>query len=309
MVGFGPNLWLNDPAVATRLGELCDRYGLDSISLSNTIGLAFSLYEQGFITIRDTGGLPLAWGDAVVVEELVHLTARRAGFGACLAEGARTLGRRFGAEEQAVQVNGLEVAYHDPRGASGMALVYATSPRGACHNQSDYFLADIGQCDNSLGLAYFSPRAGAEKAANVARHQDWRTVFNALVLCFFANISPEMMVALINTACGLDWSVEEMMACGERGWNLKRAINFRLGLARQNDRLPRALLVPYPDDPRSVPGFAPDFEAMLAAYYQARGWDPQTGFPSREKLKALGLEWVAKGRYPNDSDENERMGR
>jgi len=65
-----------------------------------------------------------------------------------------------------------------------------------------------------------------------------------------------------------------------------------MGLTGQNDRLPKALLVPYADDPLGTEGFAPDFEPMLAAYYAARGWDPQTGFPQREKLIALGLDWL-----------------
>lgn len=130
MVGFGPNLWLNDLDQATVLGELCDLYGMDTISLSNTIGLSFLLFERGIIEETDTGGLVLNWGDADVVEELIHLAAQRKDFGAQIAEGALALGRRYGQEDEAVQVNGLEVAYHDPRGASGMALVYATSPRG-----------------------------------------------------------------------------------------------------------------------------------------------------------------------------------
>ncbi len=88
-----------------------------------------------------------------------------------------------------------------------MAIVYATSPRGACHNQSDYFLADIGQVDASLGLEFFDRHAGAEKAANVARHQDFRTVNNSLVLCMFANVPPETMVDLVNAACGYNWTI------------------------------------------------------------------------------------------------------
>ncbi len=92
------------------------------------------------------------------------MTAHREGFGACLAEGARSLARRFGAEEEAVQVNGLEVPYHDPRGASGMALVYATSPRGACHNQSDYFLVDFGQVETSLGMEVLRPARRRRKS-------------------------------------------------------------------------------------------------------------------------------------------------
>lgn len=192
----------------------------------------------------------------------------------------------------AIQVNGLEVAYHNPRDVSGMALSYATSPRGACHNQSDYFFVDWGHTHERLGITYFDRHTQAEKAANVARHQDWRTVFNSIVMCIFANTDPELQVKLINAACGLDWTIDDMMQCGERGWNLKRAINNRMGLTRVNDKLPRALLEPFPDG--GSEGFVPDFEGMLAAYYQARGWDVETGKPSPEKLAELGLDDIAK---------------
>ena len=292
LVGFGPNLWLSDPAFATRMGELCDLYGLDSISLSNTIGLAITLYEFGYIRNADTGGLDLKWGDQQVVETLVHQTVRREGLGAIIAKGARELGKYFGAEQAAMQVNGLEIPYHDPRGASGMALVYATSPRGACHNQSDYFLVDIGQVESELGLKLYSRHAGAEKAKNVALHQDWRTVFNSLVMCLFTSVSPDTIVHLINSACGFTWDVPQMMKAGERGWNLKRSINNRLGLTSENDTLPEQFLRPYPDS-QGTSGYAPDIHEMLVAYYDARQWDPETGFPTREKLKELGLEWVA----------------
>lgn len=296
MVGFGPNLELDDLVVITHLGELCDHYGMDTISTSNVIGLAFALFEDGFLTTQDTGGLQLHWGEAAVVERLVHLTARREGFGAQLAEGSRALARRYATEEAAVQVNGLEVPYHDPRGTSGMALVYATSPRGACHNQSDYFMVDIGQADETLGLDLHPRQAGAEKAANVARHQDWRTVCNALVMCFFANVPPADALTLVNAACGLDWDLEDLLRMGERAWNLKRAINHRLGLRRADDRLPKALLTPLPDG--GAAGYVPDVGAMLAAYYEARGWDPETGKPGREKLMALGLGEVAEDLWP-----------
>jgi aldehyde:ferredoxin oxidoreductase len=297
LVGFGPNLGLNDPVLVTRLGELCDRYGVDTISMSNTIGLAFLLFEKGVITEKDTGGLRLRWGDGDVVASLIHHTARQDGFGAWLAQGARLLARHFGSEDEAVQVNGLESPYHDPRGASGMALVYATSPIGASHNQSDYFLVDIGQVESTLGMQYYDRLGGKEKAANVAIHQNWRTVFNSLVTCIFANLEPQLLVDLINAACGFDWDIDQMLLCGERGWNLKRAINLRLGLQRADDRLPKAFLQPY-SDALGEKEFAPDFKHMLAAYYQARGWDPLSGYPTQEKLIALDLNWVARDLYP-----------
>lgn len=298
LVGFGPNLGLNDPVLATRLGELCDRYGMDSISTSGTIGLAFRLFELGKISLRDTEGLDLRWGNAAAVETLIHQIAHCRGLGALLAQGSRAVGLAFGAEEEAVQVNGLEVAYHDPRGASGMALVYATSPRGACHNQSDYFIVDVGQVETTLGLAPQERLGGAEKAGNVAIHQNWRTAFNALVICLFANVEPSRLVELVNSATGFELTLSDLLRCGERGWNLKRVINHRLGLRREHDNLPPALLRPFAD---SIPGetdFVPDLPAMLRAYYQARGWDESSGYPTSAKLRELGLDFAIPDLYP-----------
>ncbi len=290
IVGFGPNLLNDDLPAIVRLGEICDRYGMDTISASNMLGLAFYLYEKGVITEKDTG-FPLRWGDVAAAEKLLHLTAHREGFGAYLAQGSRRFGAHFGAEDEAVQVNGLEVAYHDPRGVSGMALVYATGPRGACHNKSDYFFVDWGQAEASLGLEYFDRQAGAEKAANVARHQDWRAVCDALVLCLFSNIPVEMVVDLTNAATGSNRTSEDLLLAGERAWNLKRAINNRLGLTRANDRLPKALLEPLSEG--GAAGYVPPLVEMLEAYYAVRGWDPGTGRPSKETLLALGLDDIA----------------
>jgi len=290
-VGFGANLMNDNLEAIVDLGELCDRYGMDTISMSNTIGLAFHLFEKGIVTEKDTGGIVLKWGDVGAIEQLVRMTGSREGIGDLLAQGSKRFGAYFNAEEEAVQVNGLEVAYHDPRGVSGMALSYATSPRGACHNQSDYFFVDWGHSQEKIGIEFMSRHAQAEKSANVAKHQDWRTMFNAMVMCIFANVEPNEQVALINAACGLDWVIGDMMRAGERAWNLKRAINNRIGLTRANDKLPKALLEPFSDG--GSEGFVPDIDAMLLAYYEARGWDTKTGKPSREKLIELGLEDVA----------------
>ncbi len=292
LVGFGPNLWYDNPVGITKLGELCDRYGMDTISTSNVIGLVFKLKQLGVISQGEAGNLSLEWGDPESIEALIHLAARREGLGEWIARGSRKLARHFGCEEEAVQVNGLEVAYHDPRGSSGMGLVYATSPRGACHNQSDYFLIDMGQVLADLGMVPTDRQGGVEKAWNVAVHQDWRTVANALVLCIFANVPIETVLELINPACGLEWKAADLLRSGERAWNLKRVINNRLGLTRKNDKLPKAFLEPYVDHPAGADGFVPDIEGMLEAYYRVRGWDAQTGYPTKEKLESLGLEWL-----------------
>lgn len=292
VVGFGPNLLIDDLHEVVRLGEMCDKYGMDSISTANTIGLAFHLFEMGKITPQATGGLVLHWGDFLAVRQLIRMIANREGIGAVMAEGARALGAAFGAEDEAVQVNGLEAAYHDPRGVSGMALSYATSPRGACHNQSDYFFVDWGHTHEDIGIQFFERHAQAEKAANVAKHQDYRTHYNSVLICIFAHVPPQTQVGLINAQLNLNWTVDDLMRSGERAWNLKRVINNRMGLTRENDKLPKAFLEPYNEG--GATGFVPDIQAMLAAYYEARGWDWVSGKPTREKLIELGLDEAAK---------------
>ena len=292
MLGFGAILASGDMNAATHLGQLCDAYGLDSISASNTIGLAYLLFERGILTERDTGGLHLAWGDPRPAEALIHLIARREGLGAVMSLGAKALGAHFGAEELAVHVNNLEVPYHDPRALSGMSIVYATSPRGACHNQSDFFTTEIGADHEEIGIPILTPPTpDSGKAALVARHQDYRSLSNSLIVCIFARTSVVAQLILYNAAIGIDWDMHEYMRAGARIWNLKRVINHRLGLTSRNDRLPKLLRQPLPDGPNA--GHVPDFDLLMREYYEARGWDSATGRPTRATLEALDLGFAA----------------
>jgi aldehyde:ferredoxin oxidoreductase len=287
-IGFGPNLGIKDLKVLTELGDLCDRYGMDTISLSNTIGLTFALYEDGIISNEDTGGIKLEWGNADVVNQLVHETARRKGFGEYISLGALELARRYGVPERALQVRGLEMAYHDPRGASGMALVYATSPRGACHNQSPYYLVEIGQTREELGIELYPRQASEGKALNLIRHQDWTTLQNSLVMCIFANVPAYDVCELISTATGIEQSLNDLLKIGERAFTLKRIINVKVGHGVEDDTYPQALQNPMPES--GSEGYVPPFKEMLAAYYDERGWSPETGLPGENDLRELGLD-------------------
>ena len=81
IIGFGPNLLNDDLESIVDLGELCDRYGMDTISCANTIGLAFTLFEKGILSEEDTDGLALNWGSVDAIEQLVHWIGRREGIG------------------------------------------------------------------------------------------------------------------------------------------------------------------------------------------------------------------------------------
>jgi aldehyde:ferredoxin oxidoreductase len=288
VVGFGPILGIIDLPFITRMSDLCDRYGMDSISTSNIIGLTFLLYQEGIIEEKEANGLKLEWGNQAAVEKLIHAIVEREGIGALLAEGSKSLAEHYGVPGFAAQVKGLEVPYHDPRGGSGSGLVYATSPRGATHMDSDYFWVDtLGRAVDELGIVPYKRFEGAVKSSNVARHQNWGAVLNSLVMCMHAVVPIEDLVRLINFATGFDYELEELITAGERGWNLKRVINNRHGLTMKEDTLPEILMKPMPDGGSA--GYVPPLQEMLDAYYKARGWDTKTGKPFPEKLKQLGL--------------------
>lgn len=295
MMGFGSVIGSADMNAAAHIGQLCDRYGLDAISASNTIGLAYLCFQTGLLSEADLGGLRLEWGDPAPAEALVHKIVARTGIGAVMSCGAKALGRHCGAEELAAQVNNLEMPYHDPRAMTGMSIVYATSPRGACHMQSDFFLVEMGSSKPEIGIPILSPPVPDEgKAKLVAIHQDYRALSNSLTICMFARVPLMSQLALYNAAMGLDWDLQEFMAAGSRIWNLKRAINHRCGLTRANDRLPRLLLTPVPDGPNA--GRVPDFALLMREYYAARGWDAQSGRPTPETLTALKLDFAIEPR-------------
>lgn len=283
---FGSLMLSDDLAQITALGDLCDRLGLDTISAGSTLALAYLLYDRGLLGEQDTGGLALHWGDASPCFTLLPQMARRERFGALLAEGARALGAHFGAPELAVQVNNLELPMHDPRAFSGQALSYLLSPRGACHNSSDYFSIELGGSQEDVGLPMTPRDVDGGKAHYVARHNHWRSACNNLAVCFFAVTPVDTLLCLLAAATGQDWSLEEMLRAGERSWNLKRLINLRLGWTREREKLPHLLRQPLEGGQM---GHVPDEELMLREYYAASGWDLQAGSPLPEKLEQLNL--------------------
>lgn len=293
LAGFGALILNDDLHLATYIGSQCDSLGLDSISTGSTIAFAYYLRELGVLPPGDLNGIELVWGDGNGALQLVRDIAHRRGFGAVLANGSRELGARYGVEGLAVQINGMEVAMHDPRAATGMAVTYATSPIGGSHNHSDYFMVETsGRPIDELGIETHDRFACAGKAASIARHQDWRTVNNASVTCFFPNPPAQAMVEMLAAATGYDITTQNVLSYGERIWNLKRAINLKLGYcARRAEVLPELICRPLLDG--GTEGHVPEFDLMMREYYAYRDWDWMTGKPTQKKLRALGMQDIA----------------
>jgi aldehyde:ferredoxin oxidoreductase len=287
---LGSSLLIDDLPGVAYASHLCNRYGMDTISSGAAISLAYLLHDQGLLTAADAGGIPLQWGNVETLHTLLEMIAQRQGFGDVLAEGAKRVAARYGAEDLAIHVNGLDAPAHDPRATTGMGLAYATSPRGACHMQGDMYAVDMGLSIPEVGIVPGDRLKSRGKAPVVARIQDWRSLYGSIIMCNFVNPTAPVLAQLLSAATGQEADAVAWCRTGERIFNLKRAFNSRLGVRRGNDRLPRALFIPKRDGSR---GKTPDMDRMLKEYYACRQWDWQTGKPKREKLISLGLADVA----------------
>jgi len=279
---FGAQCGVDDLAAIAKANHLCNEYGIDTISMGNTIGCAMEAFERGLL--RETSGLTLNFGNAEGMVRAIELTGRKEGVGEVLALGSKRLAAKLGEPGLSMSVKGLELPAYDPRGVKGQGLAYATSNRGGCHVQAYMISPEI------LGLPEKLDRLTTEgKPAFVKMLQDFVCMINALGMCEFSGfaLGAENYAELLSTATGTEYSVERFMKTGERLFNLKRVINIAMGVSREDDTLPERLLkTPMPEGP--VAGHLAETEEMIDEYYRERGWNTN-GVPTDEKLSELGL--------------------
>ena len=294
---FGTMIMNYDLAGVIKANEWCNRYGMDTISCGTTIAFAMEAFEKGLITKKDTGGIDLTWGNVKGAIELLHKIARKEGIGEILSEGSREAAKRLGrgAEEFSVEVKGLEVPMHDPRGFHGAGLAYMTSIRGACHLMNLAFAveqgittyAEAGSQENYIG------QTSEGKAEMVKLCEDLGLPCNSLVICEFAawTYSANELAEIVRVTTGFDFTLKDLLSCGERTWLLKRGLGNMMGVRAKDDRLPKRILTPLGEG--SAAGSVPDVEKLLREYYEIRGLDRE-GRPKREVLIKAGLDELAK---------------
>lgn len=293
LAGFGGNCQCDDLNAIARMNDLCNRYGLDTISTSAALAFAMEAYEKGILSREEAGGLDLTWGNAPAMIEAVSQIARREGIGEILADGVRAAAARLGPEAEAfaVHVKGMEMPYHDPRAFVSMAPSYATAVRGACHLEGLSYWAGYGvRWPGWYEPETYDPHDSTGQGKVAVDFQNYVGVYNPLGLCKFiikATITPGNIAELVNAALGWDWTAADVIETGERLFNLKRLINLRLGVTAADDTLPRRLLTE-PRPSGGAAGVLPDLPAMLEEYYRVRGWEAD-GTPSAERLAALNV--------------------
>jgi aldehyde:ferredoxin oxidoreductase len=291
LVSFG-SLILNDNLGSiVKANELCNAYGIDTISTGSTIAFIYYLFNNDKITSQDIDGLEPKWGDEKPMLELIKKIAFKEGIGELLAQGSDAVGKKFGiSQEEIATVYGMEVPYHDLRAGYGMAVAYAlATPRGPCHCSCDMYNILMGIPLEEYGINYMDKyKDDEEMAIASSRAQDFRALTSSIILCVFTNPLPSLIADLVQATTGIECSLDDLKNFGERIFMLKRLFNLKMGLTTTDDRLPQILLNPLEDGGSA--GKTPNFQQLKEAYYKYRTFDLETGKPSAEKLKSLGLD-------------------
>jgi aldehyde:ferredoxin oxidoreductase len=258
---LGPSLGIDDLIAVCKSNEACNRLGMDTISAGATLAWAMEAWEKGILTAEDTGGVEIKFHDADGVITLLDMIARREGIGDKLAEGSLRMSQELGrgSDEFLTTVKGLELAMHDPRHMERMRESYIMAPTGGDHMQQQ------------------GPRNGLR---------------NSVGLCHFLAYNDEVTLDLLNAITGWGMTQEDALVMARRGITLARLFNLREGITADDDTLPQRFREPLPKHSGI------DLEEIMSIrsnYYVNQGWDPTTGVPTEETVKALGIEDDAKG--------------
>ncbi|GAB6171774.1 aldehyde ferredoxin oxidoreductase family protein [Paradesulfitobacterium aromaticivorans] len=282
---FGSDCGVSDLKYVIKANNLCNEFGLDTISVGTTIAAGMELFQRGYIKAEELGGTPLEFGNGEAMLEWVRKIGLGEGLGAKMALGSYRLAESYGVPELSMSVKKQELPAYDPRGIQGHGLQYATSNRGGCHVRGYLISPEI------LGVPEKLDRFSLEgKATWVKTFQDLTAVIDSLGLCLFTSFALGLddYRAIYNAITGSGYSSEEVLTTGERIWNIERLYNLREGFSKADDTLPKRFLTePMPEGPSK--GEIHRLDQLLPEYYQVRGWNAD-GIPTPEHLAKLGIQ-------------------
>ena len=275
--------------------HMCNVYGFDTISGGVSIAFLIYLVENNLgienikAHLKDIEIGEIKWGNKDLLLKLIDKIAKRDGIGNILAEGVRAMAKEFQVDpELAAHVKGLEMPMHDPRAFAGQALSYITCFMGASHEKCDWFSAEMGLFSyTNLRIKSGDRTTIKGKEKGVINLQNLRAIDDSAVNCNFINPTFDHIMKHINAATGSDYNRKSLLLVGERINTLKRLISCNLGITRDDDRLPEHLNKVLKSG--KTEGIKLDLTANLKKYYKIRGWDWETGWPTKEKLEELNI--------------------
>jgi aldehyde:ferredoxin oxidoreductase len=307
MAALGSCCGVSDNLAVLKANELCNKYGMDTISTGVSIAFVMECFERGFLTSADTGGLDFRWGDGEMLVRAVGMIANRDGFGDVMAEGVARMSERLGPQTEALNltVKGQELPMHEPRLKHGLGLGYAVAPVGADHemNIHDTEFMEAGPALERVNSA-LETRIGpvSNKVINEEKMQiffhelNWKHFQDCAVACHFYPYSYHHMAEALAGITGIEYSLQDVLAVGERAQTLSRLFNLREGFTAEDDRLPKRVMQAFEEGPLAGVEIKQEtFEWAKKRYYKLMGWDPETGIPSNLSLRKLQLEDLLKG--------------
>lgn len=301
---LGSYCCVSDLAAIAYAHQLCDMYGIDTISCGGTVAWVMDCFEHGLLTAQDTGGIEVRFGDAAAMVRLVEMIGRREGFGRLLGEGSARAAERLGVgRELVVAVKNRELPAHMPQVKRTMALLYAVNPGGADHTVYEHCTSYPRFPERMAELGLLDPQPPMTLNAEMVRFalysQHLISCIDCLCACKFVYgpawqlYSSNQLVEAVRAITGWGANLWELMQAGERRLNLLRAFNAREGVGAEADTLPLKIQAPLKGGATDgVAVTAEEFEKARTLYYQMAGWDEQ-GHPTRAKLEELSIGWAA----------------
>ncbi len=308
MAALGSCCGVEDNLAVLKANELCNAYGLDTISTGMSIAFVMECFENGVLTEADTGGLRYSWGDADLMLRSVDMIAKREGFGDVMAEGVARMSARFGPQSEPfnVTVKGQELPMHEPRLKHALGLGYAVAPVGADHmmNMHDTSFARPGPALERVNAALeepldpVPPDALNEDKLQIFYHEvNYQHFQDCALNCHFYPYDYQQMAEALSGVTGVDYSLHDVLAVGARAQTLSRLFNLREGWTAADDKLPRRVMQAFDEGPLAgIEIEQTDLDWAKGRFYELMGWDPETGRPTPECLSQLGLDELLKKR-------------
>jgi len=271
------------------MNDICNRYGLDTISTGAALAYCIESVEKGVLAASDFGGLNITWGNAEALVKLTEMIASGDGIGELLADGLDVATKEIGkgSEAWAIHIRGEALPMHDPRWGAGLATAYLADATPARHTQGSTTFAPAGLELQSVNEETLEGHGEAHKASANFYH-----AASCAGLCLFGYfvIEADTVLEFFNAVTGFNLTMEEFLETGERIATMRHSFNLREGVNVNELNLPlRALgYPPLQDGP--LAGRQVRYKEMVKDYYKAMGWDPETGVPKQAALEKLNLD-------------------
>ncbi len=301
LAAFGSLLLNDDLPSIIKINDICDRYGMDTISAGASVAFAIECMENGLISQEDAGGLDLSWGNSDAIVELVWKMVRREGFGNLLADGTKRAAEQIGkgSEAFAMHAGGQELSMHDSRYEPVVGLGYLLDPTPGRHTTSNLGLYGAEVLDDVFALENVGTMPKGSEAQGrglvYALVNRYMQIVNCIGICLFTlTMGKPPVLEWINAATGWDIDLKELLHVGHRVQVLRYAFNLREGIRPKDVSLPARAKGDPPLDTGPLKEVSLDVDAMVREYFRAMGYDETTGVPTGELLESLGLAEIVR---------------